>query len=74
MSARKLGAIVLIVAGTLGLVFGTFGYRRNTHMASIGSMEIAVSEQRAFNVPVWAGVGAIAVGAVLLFIGKNGKA
>ena len=74
MNARKLGAIVLIVAGTAALVFGTFSYRRNTHMASIGSMEIAVSEQRAFNVPVWAGVGAILVGAALLVVGRNGKA
>lgn len=74
MNARKLGAILLIAAGTVGLVFGTFGYRQNTHVASIGSMEIAVSEQRAFNVPVWAGVGAIVVGAALLFVGRNGKA
>ena len=74
MNARKLGAILLIVAGTAALVFGTFGYRRNTHMASIGSMEIMVSEQRALNVPVWAGVGAILVGAALLVVGRNGKA
>ncbi|HSW30242.1 MAG TPA: hypothetical protein VLH75_12225 [Longimicrobiales bacterium] len=74
MNARKLGAILLIVAGTAGLVFGTFSYRRNTQVASIGSMEIEVSEQRAINVPVWAGVGAILVGTALLFVGKQGKA
>jgi len=74
MSARKLGAILLIVAGTAGLAFGAFGYRRDTHVASIGSMEIAVSEQRTFNVPVWAGVGAIAAGAFLLLAGRKGKA
>ena len=74
MNARKLGAMVLIVAGVAALVFGTFSYGRETHVASIGSMEIAVSEQRAVNVPVWAGVGAILVGTALLLVGRKGKA
>ncbi len=74
MNGRKLGAIVLIVVGTAGLVFGTFSYGRETQTTSIGSIEIAVSEQRAFNVPVWAGVGAILVGTALLLVGRKGKA
>jgi len=74
MNARKLGAIVLIGAGTLGLAFGTFRYGRETHRASIGPMDIAVTEHRTVNVPVWAGVGAIAVGVVLLLAWRNDKA
>ena len=74
MSARKLGAILLIVAGTAGLVFGTFRYGRETHMASIGPMEIAVTEHRTLNGPVWVGVGAIAAGAFLLLAGRKGQA
>jgi LPXTG-motif cell wall-anchored protein len=74
MSGLKSGAILLIVAGTLGLAYGTFGYNRETHHASVGGMEISVSEQRTVNVPVWAGVGAIVVGAVLLLVRKKSKA
>lgn len=74
MNARKLGAVVLIVMGIAALVFGTFSYGRETHTTSIGPMEIAVSEQRTVNVPVWAGVGAIVVGAALLFVGAKGRA
>lgn len=74
MNAWKLGGVVLIVVGIAALVFGTFSYGRETHTASIGPMEIAVSEQRTVNVPIWAGVGAIVVGAALLFVGLKGKA
>lgn len=74
MNARKLGGTVLLVMGIAALVFGTFSYGRETHTASIGPMEIAVSDQRTVNVPVWAGVGAIVVGAALLLVGRKGKA
>jgi len=74
MSGVKIGGILLIVAGVIGLAYGTFGYSRETHHASMGPMDISVSEQRTVNVPVWAGVGAIVVGAVLLLAGKKSKA
>ena len=74
MSGLKLGAILLIVAGTLGLVFGTVGFGRDTQTTSLGPIEISVSEQRTINVPLWAGVGAITVGAVLLLAGMERKA
>lgn len=74
MSGLKIGGILLIVAGIIGLAYGTFGYSRETHHASMGPMDISVSEQRTVNVPVWAGVGAIVVGAVLLLAGKKSKA
>lgn len=74
MSGLKIGAILLIVVGALGLAFGAFGYGRETHHASVGSMEVSVSEQRTVNVPVWAGAGAIAVGVVLLIVRPKSKA
>lgn len=74
MSALRLAAILLIAAGVIGLAYGAFGYNRETHRASIGGMEMTVTEQRTVNVPVWAGVGAIAVGAVLLLVRPKSKA
>ncbi len=74
MSMRKLGGIVLIVAGTLSLVFGTFRYGRNTQRASIGTIEFAVSEPRTVNIPSWAGVVAIAAGAAVLLVGLKDRA
>lgn len=74
MSGLKIGAILLIVVGALGLAFGAFSYSRETHHASVGPMEMSVSEQRTVNVPIWAGAGAIAVGVVLLIVRPKSKA
>ena len=69
MNAVKIAAIVLIVAGVLGLVYGSFSYTKETHEAKLGPIELSVKEKETVNVPVWAGVGAIAVGSVLLLFG-----
>ena len=69
MSARKLVGILLVVAGVLGLVYGGFSYTKTTHDVKLGPVELSVKEKDSFNVPVWAGVGAIVVGVVLLAMG-----
>ena len=69
MNAIKLAAIVLIAAGVLGLAYGSFSFTKETHEAKLGPIELSVSEKQTVNVPVWAGVGAILVGGVLLFVG-----
>ena len=66
MSAVKIAGIALIVAGVLGLVYGSFSYTKETHGAKIGALELSVTDKETVNVPVWAGVGAIVVGGVLL--------
>lgn len=69
MNAAKLVGIVLIVAGVLGLVYGSFSYTKNTEAVKLGPLELSVKQKETVNVPVWAGVGAIVVGAVLLVLG-----
>jgi hypothetical protein len=72
MDTKRIAAIVLIVVGTVGLILGEFAFGRETHRASVGPMEMSISEQRTVNIPLWAGVGAIVVGAVLLLpLGKS---
>jgi hypothetical protein len=66
MSVVKIVGIVLIAAGTLGLVYGGFSYTKETHEATIGPLELSVKDKETVNVPVWAGVGAIVVGGLLL--------
>jgi hypothetical protein len=63
-------AIVLIVAGTLGLVYGGFTYTKDTHEAKVGPIELSIKDKETVNVPVWAGVGAIVAGVILLFVRK----
>ena len=69
MSGVKIAAIVLIVAGVLGLAYGGFSYTKETHKGQFGPIEMSVSERQTINVPIWAGVGAIVVGGVLLLFG-----
>jgi len=69
MNAVKIAAIVLIVAGALGLGYGGFSYTKQTHDIKMGPIEMSVQEKETINVPVWAGVGAIAIGAALLLLG-----
>lgn len=72
MSGVKTLAIVLIVGGALGLLYGGFSYTKDTHKATIGPMELSIADNQTVNVPVWAGVGAIVIGGVLLiFQGKS---
>jgi len=65
----KLLGIALVVAGTLGLVYGGFSYTKETHQARFGPLAFSMKEQQRVNVPVWAGVGGIAAGVVLLLVG-----
>lgn len=72
MSTVKLVALVLIVAGILGLAYGSFSYTKETQEAKLGPLEFSVKEKQTVNVPVWVGVGAIvAGGALLLFASKQ---
>lgn len=72
MDTNKLLAIVLIVAGALGLAYGGFSYTKETHQAKLGPIDLSVSEKKSVNIPVWAGVGAIVIGGVLLLgVGKK---
>jgi hypothetical protein len=67
MNAVKMLAIVLIVAGGLGLAYGSFTYTKDTHEAKLGPVELSVKDRQTVNVPVWVGAGAIVAGLLLLF-------
>lgn len=72
MNLIRIIAILLIVGGTLGLVYGGFSYTSEVHRADIGDLHMAVAEKEHVNVPLWAGIGAI-VGGVLLLLGAGRK-
>ena len=71
MNAVKMVAIALIAAGILGLVYGGFRYTKETHTAKLGSVELSVKDRERVNIPVWAGVGAIVGGGLLLVVPRN---
>jgi len=69
VNITRIVAILFIVGGALGLVYGSFSYTKDTTALKLGPIELKVEEKETVNVPVWAGIGAIVVGAVLLAVG-----
>jgi hypothetical protein len=72
MNGLKLIAIVLIVAGVLGLMYDRFTYTKESHDLKVGSLELSVKDKETVNIPLWCSVGAIAVGLVMLVARKQG--
>ena len=58
--------VILIAAGVLALVYGGFSYTKENTAAKLGPIELKVEETKRVNVPMWAGVAAIALGDVVL--------
>jgi len=67
----KIIGMLLIVAGTLGLIYGGFSYTKEKHDVKLGPLQFSVAEKETVNVPVWAGAGAIAIGVILLLVGRK---
>jgi hypothetical protein len=72
MNAIKILAILLVAAGTVGLLYGGFSYTKNSHDLKLGPVEVSVKEKKNVNIPMWVGVGAIVLGGLLL-LGANRK-
>ena len=71
MNPVKIIAILLIVGGILGLAYGGFSYTKETHRADIGPIHLEVAEKERVNIPLWAGIGAIVGGVLLLVTGRK---
>jgi hypothetical protein len=71
MGTTRLFALILIAAGVAGLVYGKFSYTKERHDVKLGPVEFAVKDKETVNVPVWVGVGAIGVGALMLLGSKR---
>jgi len=68
VKALRIAAVLLIVAGVIGLAYGGFTYTKTTHDAKVGPFELSIKDTERVNIPMWAGVGAIVVGGALLFV------
>ena len=73
MNAIRMAGIALIVAGVLGLMYGSFSYTKETHEAKLGPIALSIKDKQTVNVPVWAGVAAIAIGGALLLFGGKAR-
>ena len=71
MNTTRMVAIILIVAGVAGLIYGGFSFTKESHDVKLGPVEFSVKEKEQVNIPTWAGVAGIAVGVLLLVTAKK---
>jgi hypothetical protein len=71
MEQMRVVALILLVLGVLALAYGGFTYTKETSKAQIGPLELTVKDRETVNIPVWAGVAAVAAGGGLLLLGAR---
>jgi hypothetical protein len=71
MNLIKMAAVVLIVVGVVGLVYGSISYTKGVQTTQLGPVEVSIKDKETINIPVWAGVGSIVVGSMLLLLGRR---
>ncbi|MBK7061155.1 MAG: hypothetical protein IPI03_01965 [Rubrivivax sp.] len=69
MNGIRIVALALLVAGVLALAYGGFSYTKDTTAVKLGPVELSVKEKQSVNIPIWAGAGAVVVGALMLVMG-----
>ena len=71
MTFTKLIAILLIVLGCLGLVYGGFSYTKETTGLKLGPIELKVEEKKTVNVPLILSGAGVVLGVFLLVLGRK---
>jgi hypothetical protein len=72
MTSMRVLAVVMILAGALALAYRSFSYTKETQQAKLGPLELSVRETQTVDIPIWAGIAAIAAGGVMLFVRRQG--
>ena len=68
MNALNMAAIALIIAGGLGLAYGSSSYSEEPSETRLGLIELTIQDRHTASAPVWFGVAAIVAGMILLIM------
>ena len=69
MNFTKIIGVLLLIAGAASLATGGFSYTKDKTVVKLGPLELSAKQKEDVNLPVWLGVGAIAIGGLLLVLG-----
>jgi LPXTG-motif cell wall-anchored protein len=72
MNLKALAGLALIALGAAALAWPDLSYTRATHDAKLGPLEFTMKQQETVHIPVWAGLAAVAVGALMVWRRKKG--
>jgi Flp pilus assembly protein CpaB len=70
-TVRIIVAVLLIAAGIAGLVVRDVSYTKESTQAKLGTLELTVKEKKTIEIPVWASIGVVVAGIVLLLIPRK---
>jgi hypothetical protein len=71
MNVMTVIGVTLIVLGVVGLIYGGISYVSSENVVDVGSMHVQVDQKRQIPVSPIAGVAAIAVGVILIIVGRK---
>ena len=71
MSKTKLVGAVLLALGILALAYRGFTYTKNTDEVNLGPVHFSVTDKERVNIPLWAGIGGVVAGVVLLVLSSR---
>jgi len=67
----KAMGIVLMIAGVLALAYGGFSWTTHKKAIDMGPVQVESAQRHAVLLPPLLGVGALAIGGVLMFAGRR---
>jgi len=71
MNTLTLIGIILIVLGAVGLIYGGITYISKKDVVDIGALKIQVDQKEHIPMPPIVGAAAVAVGVVLVIVGRR---
>lgn len=71
MKAATTVGILLIALGAIALIYKGFSYTTEETVLQIGPIKATAEEQKTISIPMWAGIAAIAAGAVIIVLGRR---
>lgn len=71
MNFTKIVGVLLLVAGAASLAMGGFSYTKDTTVVKLGPLEVSAKQKEEVHLPIWLGVGAIAIGGLLLVLSRK---
>lgn len=71
MKAATIVGILLIALGAIALIYKGFSYTSEETVLQVGPIKATAEEQKTISIPMWAGIAAIAAGAVIIVLGRR---
>ena len=74
MNITTIIGIVLIVLGVVGLIYGGITYTSSKNVVDLGSVQLKVDQKKEIPLSPFFGAGAVAVGVILMLVGRRRNA